>query len=100
MVMDELAVPASLSSQSNFAPIPSQFDQALLPTLTNFETSQSQAAMSLMTDHVGLKSKWVPEEPLAGNEEPGDESDDQICISLDKASHLLKPQNDEQGEKR
>ena len=106
MVMDELAIPASVPPQSipsNFEPITSEFNEVLLPPATNFVTSQSQGATTLLTGDLGLKSEWVPEEPLAGKadeEEEEEESDDQICITLDKPSHSLKIQNAEQGEKR
>ena len=106
MVMDELAIPASVPPQSipsNFEPITSEFNEVLLPPATNFVMSQSQDATTLLTGDLGLKSEWVPEEPLAGKadeDEEEDESDDQICITLDKPSHPLKIQNAEQGEKR
>ena len=85
MVMDELAIPASVPPQSipsNFEPITSEFNEVLLPPATNFVTSQSQDATTLLTGDLGLKSEWVPEEPLAGKadeEEEEEESDDQIC---------------------
>ena len=94
MVMDELTLPASVPSQnipSNFEPIATEFSEALLPLRANFE-AQMQGATTLMTDHIDLKSEWVPDEPLTGNDD--DESDDQICITLEKSS------NADQGESR
>ena len=76
---------------SNFEPIATEFSEALLPLRANFE-AQMQGATTLMTDHIDLKSEWVPDEPLTGNDD--DESDDQICITLEKSS------NADQGESR
>ena len=109
--MDELAVPASLSSQQQQQqqPISSEFDPVIIPG-SDFEpillpapipTSDFETSESSTNDN--LKSEWIPEDPLVGklsvksdeDDEEGDESDDQICVT--PTSHNLLST---QGERR
>ncbi len=93
--MDELAIPASLSSQQQQQqqqPISSEFDTVIIPG-SDFEpillpapipTSDFDTSESSTNDN--LKSEWIPEDPVVGklsvkSDEDDDESDDQICVT-------------------